>query len=202
MKHIAAVLAVVLIFGCANAASAAEILTPLVSATTTFFNFTWTTVASFFQTDPSGTTTTADGTRSGSANLAVTQTADGFVFSFDGAGGHGSGSTNAAGVIANEGPVKIGSFDYPFPANVPDVRPGTDVSQGQLTITGRHVTLAYTDLSHSNTFGPNLSTVFQGTGVVKSPPTVSAPEPLVICLVGVALSVAVVIRPRRVTTVA
>ena len=186
MKRIPLTLMATLIFGSASVAGAA-----------TIFGFTWTTVADFMQTSPSGTTTEAHGTISGSGDLTLTQTPDGFVFTFSGAGGSGSGSTNAAGLIVNEGPTQIGSISYPFPSNVPDVRPGNVVSQGQLTVAGDHLTLTYTDLSRSNTFGPNLSAVFTGTGTIRTTPPVSAPEPAVIAMVGVTLGTALVIGRRR-----
>jgi hypothetical protein len=197
MKHIAAIFAMLAVLAWASAVWASEFLNPFVNAGTTFFSFTWTTTAQFRQTDQSGKTVESSDTVSGSGDLAVTRTADGFIFAFDGPGGRGSGTTNAAGFIVNEGPTKIGAIDYPFPSGVTDARPGTFASQGQLTVTPDSVTLTYSDISHSNTFGPNLSAMFRGTGVVETAPILSAPEPLAVALVAGGLGVGVVMRRRQ-----
>ncbi len=200
MRSLASILGFCIVLGAANVASAASFLDPFVGPTTSFYQFTWTTTASFFQSNPDGTTVSNKGSIGGSGDLALTPTATGFTFAFDGPGGHGSGTTDLSGLMVNEGPIHIGSIDYPFPHGVTDARPGNFASQGQLTLTPGALTLTYSDFSHSNTFGPNLDSAFHGTGVLEGRPGTSAPEPAIPMFVASALGLAMLWRRPSATS--
>ncbi len=196
MKPVASIITFCALLGAANVASADTFLTPFISATTSFFQFAWSTTASFSQTGADGSVVSNSGTASGTGDLALTKTPTGYLFAFGGPGGQGWGTTDPKGLIVNEGPYVIGSIDYPWPSGVTDTRPGTFMSQGQLTLTPSGLTLTYSDGSHSNTFGPNLYAVFQGTGIAESAPQTTAPEPVSAMFVAAGLGVAALVRRR------
>jgi hypothetical protein len=173
--------------------ASAALLDSFTDAASQIYAFIWTTVATWSNTSPSGSVERAEGQASGSGTFTVAPTATGYAFTFSGTGGQGSGTTDANGLIVNEGPFKIGGIDYPFPAGVPDSRPGTFLSQGQLVLTPGHVDVNYTDITRTNTFGVSASTTFVGSG---ERATVKASEPLGVVAVAIGLALAARLRRR------
>ena len=172
------------------------------------FDFGWTSSASYStlipvnRVEPDGGVTPFDpvrlgGTRSGTGVLALTPQADGFSFTFSGAGGTGGGGTLAGGEILQ------GRLIFPLPADVPVRGPGSpELSGGWLAFDGPRaqptgVSMAYFEGASPHCMFECSSIEFRGLGTRRSGgSTVTASEPASMALVGIALLVAARLRRR------
>lgn len=147
------VLAVALVLGTTVPASA-----------DTFYGFSWTSIADYFNFNPSTfDADTAHGELTGSGVLRLSPAPDGgSTFMFDGVGGSGFGQTNADGLIAPE--FGVGSINFPIPDGVPVFTSSPPFADGVLFLEGADLTIGYFEGTSPHCLFDCWSIEFIGTG--------------------------------------
>jgi len=159
----------------------------------TFYGFSWTSIADYFNFNPSTfDVESAHGELTGRGVLRLSPGPDGSTFTFDGVGGSGFGQANADGFIAPE--FGVGSINFPIPDGVPVFVSPPAFADGLLLFEGADLSIGYFEGTSPHCLFDCWSIEFIGNGTLIA----EASEPLSAgFLAFVGLTAAAALRRKR-----